>query len=617
VTSTPLHQAFIHSVQAYPAGIAISAMQGALTYEELDRKATIISHFLLKKHYPSCGILLAPTPDYYVMLVACMKANCLAIPIDISQPGHQINELIRSVSPASLCVDESMHWQDSESTPMDRSTIFSVPQAISEVNEKDLVVFIKTNSHLTKKQPDSHTLLHCVFTSGTSGVAKKVYLSQYAILHDALSVWETYHLKKHVVLTNIGNYTSSLHLNAFWRCLINQGTFLSGQVKFEHPDAIRIRIETATCTVLQAQPGILKTLFSGEESRCISRIEHLILGGENLLPSQLCQLNEWFPDLRDLTYNYSSTETMLICSITGPFSQFAQWHRIPAGKPAPGKKITLVDDNRQEVAAGEIGEITVTSAYLAEKIDPDTYPPRLVTVAETREKTYYTGDLGRWNEDGMLEHLGRNDRQMKIRGVRIDPVMIEEKMMEKLHLSEVSVVAVEVEGTSYLAACIAPPCDETFEAMHTRLSSHLPLSHIPQYFYSVDSLPKTERGKRDYRRLQEEVASFIRSGQTRLTLVEEKDDVIQHQIISFWKEVLTNKEIAPNQSVFHQGADSLAVFMVLHRINDEFGLQLTAQFFLAFPTIENQAKQVSKLLSEKAKAEPAMQQEELRKKLGL
>ncbi|MCE2788850.1 MAG: non-ribosomal peptide synthetase [Saprospiraceae bacterium] len=596
---------FLQSVQRYGPKIAIATIDGEISFEELNRNAEKWAYHLAHLAQAKCLIILQPGLEYYTALVACMKANCLAIPVDATLPQAKIMELMTDAG-AGMCLCSesvastiSLHIQQN-------STYILTP---SDLNQE-------TESKWINEIPADDFLLHCLYTSGSSGRQTRVYFRQSSMVHDVLTSWETYRINKESINANLGAYTSSLHINGLWRSLIQGGTYISGNVKKEGWPELQSRIYNYNATVLQGQPALLRSYLAQAVPEKHNHIRHLVLGGEEIRPSQLQALLSALPALELLTYNYSCTETMLICSVTKPAEVFLAWQKVPAGLPGPGKTIRIYSENGTLATDGEVGEIFVESPFIADTLEGPEAELRLRKSKDDHSRTYATGDLGRINEEGLLEHLGRKDRQIKINGVRIDPVLIENALLSLLDASQVLVIPIQTEGHQQIAAAISPSLSLDTHYLNSSLAEKLPLSHIPALYISMDNFPLTERGKTDVHAIKNSLLESLRNPDTISAQPSERGPTSLHQICSIWSSFLENKAIKSDIPLFHQGADSLTAMLGLQKLQKTFHLELPPSFIVSFPTPFEQAKEIDRKMLENMHKHVKGANEDLVKRLG-
>ena len=180
---------------------------------------------------------------------------------------------------------------------------------------------------------------------------------------------------------------------------------------------------------------------------------------------------------------------------------------MPVGYAIEDKEVSIVDEEGEPVPPGEIGEIAVRSAYLSPgywrrpDLTAKAFPPDAV---EGDRRLFLTGDLGRWRQDGLLEHLGRNDGVVMIRGLGVVLREVEAALLACQGVAEAAVVVQEgPDGDKRLVAYLVPAdsaplaVDDVRQALAQTLADYM----IPARFVTVDALLLTPAGKVDRRGL--------------------------------------------------------------------------------------------------------------------
>jgi thioesterase domain-containing protein/acyl carrier protein len=349
-------------------------------------------------------------------------------------------------------------------------------------------------------------------------------------------------------------------------------------------------------TVYDSVPSTFRR-FVGTLSESVKfpHLRLIALGGEPVYKRDVDLYKKHFSDNCLLCVRLAGTEPRVVCSYFLDQTAQIETHTIPVGYAVEDKEILLLDVNGKEVAVNQIGEITIKSRYLAVGYWRN---PELTRAAFQpspqggEERIYRTGDLGRMRADGCLEHLGRKDSQVKIRGHRVEVGEVE---MALLDLTEVKEVAVSVKedrtGRKYLAAYfvpnnITPPSSDVLRAA---LAKVLPDYMIPSYFVTLESLPLTPTGKVDYRTLPEP----SRTRPELQTAFLAPRTALETELQQIWQETLDIHPIGVQDNFFDLGGDSLAAVEVLTRIEHAFHSTLPPDVFIQAPTIERLASILS------------------------
>lgn len=545
--------------------------------------------------------------SYYIALMACMRAGRTAVPIDPMLPADLRTQQVSRIRPTLALVADQFADHD-----MVRHCPIITLNSHSDIFIKSAVHHIHTEAW---PEVSDHLPLHRLFTSGSSGQQTLVTISRRAMEHDVSTTPGLYGLTAMDTLSNIGRYTSSLHINAFWRCMKIGASFMPADLKSETPAAVIHRWRKAAIGALQGHPSLLDVIMPAQHAPDpVLSISHLIMGGEPLKAGWLARVRRWLPGLDKITHNYSSTETMLIACLSYAPDEIERMSRIPAGFPAPGKEILILDEAGKEVSSGMVGEISVTSHFIGSEMEGQDGAERLFQDPVSGQRTWRTRDLGRWLPDGSIEHLGRADRQMKINGLRIDPVFIEQ-CMETLEGVERSLVfSIHDEGSGqHLVAMYEGAAAIPATEIRSILSRRLPSGHIPSGIFHIERIPLTQRGKPDYRSLEAFVRALWEDRREPATeFTTENADPILAFLQETWATLLPSGNCDPGRSVFDQGADSVMLLKVISLIADKYERRLSLAFLLRHPTLIMQASALQELMRTSSLQSDAIGQEDLR-----
>jgi len=251
--------------------------------------------------------------------------------------------------------------------------------------------------------------------------------------------------------------------------------------------------------------------LSGTEN--FRKLRLIRFGGERVLAQDVESYRKHFSDECLLYTGMGATETGHVRHYLIDKSTAITGSVVPTGYAVEGKEVLLLDDDGREVPAGHAGEIVVRSRYLALgywghpeltqrsfQSDPGGGPDRI----------FRTGDLGRLHPDGCLEHLGRKDFQVKVRGYRIEVAEVETTLLGLPGVREVVVVARDwMPGENRLVAYLVghPALAPTAAELRVLLQDRLPTYMVPAVFMWLDALPLLPNGKLDRRALEAWVRS--------------------------------------------------------------------------------------------------------------
>jgi hypothetical protein len=205
------------------------------------------------------------------------------------------------------------------------------------------------------------------------------------------------------------------------------------------------------------------------------------------------------------------------------------------------------------------------------------------------EPYFLTGDVGRFRPDGCLEHLGRKDGVVKLRGMSIEPAQIEAVLMGEPRLRECVVgVCGEGSGPKRLAAWIVPAPGATLPAaeLRERVAAALPPACVPSVFVPMRELPLTPGGKVDRRALRTPAASAAAASDAGAA----PRDGIELTLSRLWEKLLRARHVAPGDDFFERGGDSLLAAVMLTRVESVLGVDVPIAGFAAAPTVAGLAR---------------------------
>jgi acyl carrier protein len=266
------------------------------------------------------------------------------------------------------------------------------------------------------------------------------------------------------------------------------------------------------------------------------------------------------------------------------------------GKPIANTGIHLLDACRQPVPIGYDGEIYVsgsgvTQGYLNNsRLTAEKYPE---TESQPGTHWYRTGDVARWTADGNLVLKGRIDRQVKVKGYRIELEEIELVLNRHESISNTVVVTLEEEdGNENLVAYYLSEAELRQGELHEYLTHRLADYMIPAYFVRVQAFPYTPAGKLNLKALPDprQISAAGNTGSRT-----PKNDT-ERQLLDICKEVLGRELLYITDNFFHVGGHSLRATMLSFRIEREMGIKLRLSWIFQNPTLESIAEEIENLL---------------------
>jgi surfactin family lipopeptide synthetase A len=345
-------------------------------------------------------------------------------------------------------------------------------------------------------------------------------------------------------------------------------------------------------TVMQTVPSylneFLEELEKREEPGQLATLRYLITAGEELSAALAAR---WFilvPHAR-IANCYGPTEASDNISIHIMQSCPGKT-RVPVGRPLANMQLHVVNEQSQLCPQGIVGEIWVSGPGVAKayigNAAANAHKVFMPDPFVNGRWLYKTGDLGRWNEDGVLEFHGRADRQVKLRGQRVELGEVERMIQSYPDVKQCAVVFEANEPGGALSAYVTwkehSVPDERMRSLRAYLSASLASYMVPRHIVELATLPLTASGKIDRKKLPKQSAA-----RKKLLL---PVNAAEERLLAAWKELLNKDDISVEDNFFELGGHSLKAMRLLAAIEQTIGTRLKLQEVFKYPTIRAQAR---------------------------
>ncbi|MFF9011038.1 amino acid adenylation domain-containing protein [Streptomyces goshikiensis] len=446
--------------------------------------------------------------------------------------------------------------------------------------------------------PDSPAYI--AFTSGSTGVPKAVRIPQRAVVR--LARGASYLLcgpaERFLRLAPLAFDASTLEIF----CPLATGTavdvFPDGPVA---PIELASFLNDRAVTVAWLTAGLFR-LVADEAPHAFSRLRQLVTGGDVVPADHVRRMLVAHPGLR-ITNGYGPTENTTFSCTHSVLSAVEVEDPLPIGHPVAGTTVLILDADGRLASAGEPGELHVGGSGLALDYhnDPETTARAFITCPGSSERYYRTGDLVSRDERGRLHFLGRNDRQVKVRGFRVELGEIEACLRTHAAVQDaVAVVQTDSSGRKHMVSAVTSASGQELEEdLRAYLRARLPAAMIPGRFVVVRTFPVTANGKVDTQNLfagseptggaDAVVVSGVVPDATQKTGQSPVD--FEELIAGVWAAVLGTTDFEYDEAFFEVGGDSLtaaSVHTALQAALPSHAIRVVDIF--RFPTIEGLAE---------------------------
>ncbi|MBI0421295.1 amino acid adenylation domain-containing protein [Acinetobacter sp. ACIN00229] len=480
-----VHQAFEMHVQKTPDAIAVSCNNDKLTYQELSSIASRLALKLIEigvQDESPVAVCVSRGVNLPACLLAVFMAMGMYLPLDPLWPDAHIKRIISDARVQYVIVDSA---QASRFT--DYNAIL-----VEDFICNELVHIIKP----IKKSANLASAAYCIYTSGSTGMPKGVIVSHLALAHHINAVSMTYAIKETDKILQFASAAFDTSLEQVLIALINGIELVIRDHTIWTIDELLRQIQENNVTIADIPTSYWYLL--SKKSFDIPKLRLLIVGGEAVVASEVPKvpkllqiLNAYGPTEATITSTLGDLDDTLGCR--GPY--------ISIGCPIQGTGIRILDDQLQMVPIGVPGEIFIfgnrlARGYLnkpnltAERFLPDPF-------GSPGTRMYRSGDMGRWLSHGRIEFLGRNDHQVKVRGVRIELGEIEAILLRDQRIQNAAAV-IQHENNTCIYVFISPQLqDKDLNDIKSFVRVELPETLQPTQWIMLENLPLNVQGKID------------------------------------------------------------------------------------------------------------------------
>lgn len=498
------------------------------------------------------GICLDPGIDAIVTMLAVLNAGCAYVPLDSRYPSERLQYLIKDSGVSVIVTSEVM---------LDHV-------AALQDSFLNLLVLDEQREDIAG-QPDRlpdgdlppQAAAYVMYTSGTTDRPKGVVVPQQAILRLAYRP-DFIDVSTDDVFLQFAPAAFDASTFEIWTALLN-GAALVVPGEPETPlDQLGALIEEQGITVLWLTSGLFSIMVDHAPAS-LHRLRYLVCGGDVLSAPHVARASALLAH-GTVVNGYGPTETTTFATTYAVPAEYAGT-AVPIGSPIKGTSVYVCDDQLNLLPPGAAGDMYIGGRGLAHgyinrpELTAAVFLPDPFS-AEAGARMYRSGDIGMWRHDGRLCYLGRCDRQLKLRGFRIEPAEIEAALLQCKGVAAAAAVAdVSAQGDKQLVVYWSAhqgadggtaAADETELRRH--LKNTLPDYMLPSRYCQVSAIPLTANGKVDRSALPNLVALPVDRPEVTSELT-----ALQRRLYRLWEDVLGRTGFTIDQGFFDLGGDSL------------------------------------------------------------
>lgn len=601
VVARPEHgsptRAFEHQVRASPDSPALRTDRETITYAELDRQANRLARRLARRgvgHDHRVGLLMAPTVECVVAILAILKLGAGYVSLDPRYPEPRLRDMLAAADVRVVVTDQARaHAPLLASLDAFCPALEPAPDGLAH--------------DPLARTPSALAAAFVMFTSGSSGRPKGVVLTQADTLNHALSAARHYALRPGDRLIWFSSISFDNSVEELLATLLSGATLVvPGRVGPLAVTELLDCIEHHAVTVLD-----VPTAYWHELVRALEHLDRPVpsslrlakVGGETASPARLRRWMARGGQRIEWLNGYGPTEVTVGATFHRHPRGAEVPELVPIGRPHDNRRVYLLDEGLEPVPWGAVGELYlggmgVARGYLGQPgataavFLPDPH------ALEPGARMYKTGDLARLRADGELEFLGRVDRQLKIRGHRIEPAAVEAMLLEHPSVADAAVVVRSIAEADGLVAYVVPTRERLDPvALRTHLLERLPSYSVPERLVELDRLPRLPNGKLDPTALPEPSPAIAEP-----TTIADPVDDHERAIAAIWGRVLGLARVGRTQSFFALGGSSLTLLTAHYELETWLGRRIPLSTLFEHPTVAALAQALARAEGEPDRA---------------
>lgn len=596
-----IHQLFEERAALSPDAIALVWETQQLTYRELNDRANQLARYLQERGVSPevrVGICLERSPSLLVAVLGVLKAGGAYVPLDPNYPPDRLAFMLADAETAVLLTRSDLL---AKLPPTD------VPLVCLD-RDREAIEKLSSTNLTSAVRPEN--LAYIIYTSGSTGKAKGVAIEHRSLVNAYFAWNDAYRLPTLCCHLQMASFSFDVFAGDWTRALCSGAKLvLCPSEWLLEPELLYGLMVREKIDAAEFSPAVLRLLMaylqrSGEK---LDFMKLLVVGSDAFYVREYRQLQQLCAPETRIVNSYGVSEAT-IDSIYFETKRADLLHEglVPIGRPFANTQIHLLNADLQPVPIGVTGEIYIGGAGLARGYlnRPDLDRERFISPSPSL-RLYRTGDLARYLPDGTIELLGRCDRQVKLRGFRIEIGEIENIANDIPDIKEAVVVLnTEKPGDERLVAYVVPQ-DSVKESLNVaalrRLREKLPNYMVPATFVLLEKMPLSPNGKVDRRALP---APEIASNELTDSFAAPQS-AIEIALAEIWTEILQRSPIGVNDNFFDLGGHSLLATSLVYRIRQAFAIDFPLRALFATPTIAELSPTIAELQADASDRLPA------------
>lgn len=565
-----------------PDQVAIVAENEIYTYGELNELSNQLARHLQMQYKVRSGdvigIMVERSNRMIIGLLGILKSGACFLPLDPGTPKDRKKFILSNAEVNLLLTDLDFTF---ELTEYYQGGVFALDLQLLGLTES------KDNLSI---RPASTDAAYVIYTSGSTGRPKGVLVNHSSLTNYVDWFVGTFNINSTDRTLLFSSIAFDLCYTSLWSSLASGSTlFLLKETEHIDPQELTKSLVENKITYIKLTPSHFNILVNTDFEELVIKynLRLVIIGGEQIRVSDIEKFHQYRNDV-EFANHYGPTETTIGCIYKSlkNLELSAYKSRIRIGRPINNTGIYILNEKRERIALGLMGEICVSGAGLSggylhnneltqSKFIANPYVPGKLL--------YCTGDLGRWTADGEIEFLGRSDDQVKIRGYRIELSEIEIVLKQHALVSKSAVIVREDKlGDKELVGYVESSEPIKVKEIQEYLMDKLPEYMVPSHIIVLQEFTLTANGKVD------------RTALSKVELFQDEHDnenyeaprnSIEERLVQIWEEVLSKARVGIKDNFFQIGGQSLKAVQIIARIHKELQTKVELKDIFDTPTI--------------------------------
>jgi len=489
------------------------------------------------------AVILPKSIALYTAMIGIVQAGCAWVLISPDLPAARISEIIDDSGADKIITNGN-------------KICFALEFGVPVINVEEPGDYTSTIA-----KPSKQDLAYVVYTSGSTGKPKGVEVTCRNLINLVQAMKPFY--SKDAVLSICSIEFDAFMLESIVPMLLGKTIVIPEKNQLENPKAMANLILGYAVGFLAITPSRLGAYLADKDfQKSAGRLEKIICGGESISEDLISRLESC--TTAQIYNQYGPSETCVAVSV----AQVNGKSRITAGKPMENCRLYVLDKWMQPLPVGVYGDLYIGGVCVGRgyRNNPELTAQKFINNPyETNDVLYLTGDIACWSSEGEIILAGRTDKQVKIRGLRIELEDISSCLAGYAGILDTAAKVFEVNNQPIVLAYYTS--NNTFKEsdLIRYMGEQLPYYMLPSRILKLDEMPLTHNGKVDDNKLPFPEESI--SGR-------EAANDLQRALLSIFSQVLCNDQLNVDSDYFLSGGNSLNAMETIGLIEEQLGARI-------------------------------------------